>query len=102
MISQADAAALLPPAFQILTGLSFALILVIRFMAGKTLKHWWGRLIGFAVIFVALGCFLMSVGTARSTLSGAAEMLTLAGLSYFLAAILATTGLVIAARRAAD
>lgn len=100
MISQAQAAALLPPSFQVLTGLSFAMILVIRFVAGKTLKYWWGRLIGFAVIFIALGCFFMSLGTAKSTFSGAAEMLTFAGLSYFLAAVLATTGLVMAARRA--
>ena len=100
MISSADAAAFLPPTFQILIGLSFALILVIRFVGGTALRSLWGKLIAFSVIFVALGCLLMSFGTAKNTLSGAAEMLTLGGISYFVAAILVTTGLVIAARRA--
>src|SRR5690606_12286218 len=101
MIPSADAAAFLPPTFQILTGLSFAALLVIRFVAGKALRPLWGKLVAFAVIFVALGNFLMSLGTrklpsatkmtakatsnflmslgtARSTLGGAAEFLTLA------------------------
>jgi hypothetical protein len=100
MISQADAAAFLQPTFQILTGLSFALVLVIRFVAGKSLRTWSGRLMAFSVLFVALGCFLMSLGTAKSSFTSAAEMLTLGGVSYFLAAILVTTGLILAARRA--
>ena len=100
MITTAQAAAFLPPTFQILTGLSFALILVIRFAGGKSLRTWSGRLVAFSVLFVALGCFLMSVGTAEETFTSAAEMLTLGGVSYFLAAVLATVGLVIAARRA--
>jgi len=100
MISPTDAAAFLPPTFQILTGLSFALLLVIRFAAGKSLRSLWGKLIAFAVIVVALGNYLMSVATAKDTLSAAAEFLTLGGISYFVAAILVTAGLFIAARRA--
>jgi hypothetical protein len=49
---------------------------------------------------VALGNYLMSVGTAKSTFTAAAEMLTLGGVSFFVAAVLVTVGLVIAARRA--
>lgn len=100
MISQEVAAAFLPPFFQILTGLSFALILLIRFAAGKSLRTWSGRLVAFSVLLVALGCFLLSVGTAKDSFTAAAEMLTLGGVSYFLAATLATTGLFLAARRA--
>lgn len=100
MISQAVAADFLPPTFQILTGLSFALLLVIRFVGGEALRPLWGKLIAFALIFVALGNYLMSVGTAKSTFTAAAEMLTLGGVSFFVAAVLVTVGLVIAARRA--
>ena len=100
MISSADAAAFLPPTFQILTGLSFALLLVIRFLAGGALKPLWGKLVAFSVIFVALGSYLMSVATAKGSLSSAAEFLTLGGISYFVAAVLVAAGLVIAARSA--
>ena len=99
MISSADAAAFLPPTFQILTGLSFAALLAIRFAAGRALRPLWGKLIAFAVIFVALGNFLMSIGTAKSSLSGAAEFLTLAGASFFVAAILVVAGLIVASRQ---
>ena len=99
MISSADAAALLPPTFQILTGLSFAALLVIRFVAGKALRPLWGKLVAFSVLFVALGNFLMSQATAKSSLSGAAEFLTLAGGSYFVAAILVVAGLIVASRQ---
>ena len=99
MISAANAAALLPPTFQIFTGLSFAALLIIRFFAGGVLKPLWGKLVAFSVIFVALGNFLMSQATAKSTLSGAAEFLTLAGVSFFVAAILVVVGLIVAARQ---
>lgn len=99
MIAPADAAALLPPTFQILTGLSFALLLVVRFLAGGVLRPLWGKVIAFSLIFVALGNFLMSQATAKATLGGAAEFLTLAGCSYFVAAILVVVGMTIASRQ---
>ncbi|MBN9363459.1 MULTISPECIES: hypothetical protein [unclassified Devosia] len=99
MISSADAAAFLPPTFQILTGLSFAALLVIRFFAGRALSSLSGKLIAFSVIFIALGNFLMSQATAKSSLSGAAEFLTLAGASFFVGAIVVVIGLVVAARQ---
>jgi len=100
MFSPAEAVAALPPTFQIITGLSFALLLIVRFFAAKALKPLWGKLIAFSVIFIALGSFLISQATAEETLAGAAEFLTFAGISYFVAAILVTVGLIIAARRA--
>jgi hypothetical protein len=100
MISPADAADFLPPTFQILTGLNFAALLVIRFFAGAALRPLWGKVIAFALIFTALGNLLFSQGTAKSTLNGAAEMLTLGGVSFFVSAILVVVGLVLAARAA--
>jgi hypothetical protein len=100
MISPTDAADFLPPTFQILTGLSFAALLVIRFLAGAALRTLWGKVIAFALIFIALGNFLFSQGTAKSSLDGAAEMLTLGGASFFVSAILVVVGLVLAARAA--
>ena len=91
---------MLPPTFQILTGLTFALLLVVRFLAPGALKPLWGKVIAFSLIFVALGNFLMSRGTAESSFSGAAEMLTFGGISYFVAAVLVAAGLVIRARSA--
>ena len=96
-----DAAAFLPPTFQILTGLTFLAILVVRFMAAGALKPLWGKLVAFSVIFVALGHFVMSLATAKSSLSAAAEFLTYAGISYLVAAILVVVGLIVAARSAA-
>lgn len=99
MISPTESAALLPPTFQILTGLSFAALLVIRFFAGRALSALWGKLLAFSVMFVALGNFLMSQATAKGTLSAAAEFLTLAGASFFVAALLVVVGLLVAARQ---
>jgi hypothetical protein len=101
MLSPAQAAAMLPPTFEILTGLTFALLLVVRFLAPGALKPLWGKVIAFSLIFVALGHFLMSRGTAESTFSGAAEMLTFGGISYFVAAVLVTVGLFLCARAGA-
>jgi hypothetical protein len=91
--------AVLPPLFQILTGLSFLAILVLRFAAPRALKPVWGRVVGFSLIFVALGNFLLSQATAKS-LSAGAELFALAGASFAVSAVLVTAGLFIAARGA--
>ena len=101
MISPADAALFLPPTFQILTGLSFAAIFLIRFLAAPMLRPLWGKLVAFSVLFVALGNFLMSLATAKSSMSGGAEFFTYAGISFFAAALLVVVGFVIAARKGA-
>ncbi len=100
MLTPEMAAAMLPPTFQILTGLCFALLLVVRFFAVKALRPLWGKVMAFSLIFLALGNFLFSQATAKSTFSGAAEMFTLGGISFFIAAVLVTVGLVIGARSA--
>jgi hypothetical protein len=100
MISTADAAAFLPPTFQILTGLCFAAILVIRFMAAPMLRPLWGKLVAFSVLFLGLGNFLMSLATAKSSLTAGAEFFTYAGISFFAGALLIAIGFVVAARSA--
>jgi hypothetical protein len=87
----------LPPLFQILTGLTFMLLLVVRFAAGGALKPTWGKVVAFAVVFVALGHVLMSQATARS-LSAGAELFAFAGASYFVGAVLVVVGLFLAVR----
>lgn len=89
--------AILPPLFQILTGLSFASILALRFLASAALKPLWGRVAGFALIFIALGNLLFSFATRRS-LSDGAEMFALGGASFLVAAILIFVSLLLAAR----
>jgi len=101
MLSPADAAAILPPTFQILTGLSFVALLLVRFFGASILRPLWGKLVAFGLVFVALGSFLMSLATAKSSISGGAEFFTLAGISYFVAALLVAAGLIIAARKGA-
>lgn len=93
--------AILPPLFQILTGLSFAAILVVRFLAAPALKPLWGKITAFSLLFVALGNFLLSQATGKSDLFAGAELFTFAGASFFVAALLVTAGLFIAARGAA-
>jgi hypothetical protein len=98
MIPPGDAAAFLPPTFQILTGLTFAALLLIRFLAAPMLRPLWGKLFAFSVMFAALGFFLLSVGTAKSDLNGAAEMLTLGGISFFVVVVLTVIAFVVGAR----
>lgn len=88
--------AILPPLFQILTGLSFAAVLAIRFLAAPGLKQLWGKITALSLLFVTLGSFLLSVATAKSSLAQGAEMFTFAGLSFTVAAILVVAGLCMA------
>ena len=90
--------AILPPLFNILTGLSFAGLLVIRFLASKMLKPLWGKLIAFSLVFMALGFLLLSQATAKRSLFAGAEFFTFAGVSIAAAAILVVVGLVLASR----
>ncbi len=90
--------AILSPLFQIFGGLSFALIIGVRFMAPAALKPLWGKVAAFALISVALGNLLLSFA-ARGTLSRNAELFALGGASFFVAAILIFVALLLAARQ---
>ena len=90
---------MLPPLFQIFTGLSFFTLLIIGTLGRPALKPLWGRIAAFSLIFVALGNFLMSQATRRS-LSAGVELFAAAGASFVVAAVLVATGLFMAARNA--
>jgi hypothetical protein len=91
---------MLPPLFQIGTGLSFALLLVIGLLARKAIGDLAGRLTAFGVLAVALGFFLLSEATDSTSLGAGADMFIAAGAAFFLAAVLVTAGLFIRARSA--
>jgi hypothetical protein len=90
---------LLPALFQIATGLSFALVLVIGTLARKSIRDWTGRLAAFGVVAVALGFFLLSRATG-GTMSAGAELIAAAGAAFFAAALLVAASLIIRARSA--
>jgi hypothetical protein len=89
----------LPPLFQIATGLSFALVLVLGTLGRKAISDWSGRITGFGIVAVALGFFLLSQAT-EGSISAGAELFIAAGAAFFLAAVLVTAGLFIRARSA--
>jgi hypothetical protein len=91
---------MLPPLFQIATGLGFALMLVIGLLARKAISSLAGRLQAFGVLGIALGLFLLSRATGATSIGAGAEMFIAAGAAFFLAAVLVTAGLLIRARSA--
>lgn len=91
---------MLPPIFQIATGLSFALMLVIGLLARKAILTLAGKLQAFGVLAIALGFFLLSRATGSASIGAGGEMFLAAGAAFFLAAVLVTAGLLIRARSA--
>lgn len=91
---------MLPPLFQIATGLSFGLILVIGLLARKAISTFAGRPQAFGVLAVALGFFLLSRATGATSIGAGGELFLAAGAAFFLAAVLVTGGLLIPARSA--
>ncbi len=89
----------LPPLFQIATGLSFALILLVGTMARKSIQTLAGRASAFALIAIALGFFLLSQATAGS-MNGGAELFIAAGAAFLVAAALLAASHIIRARSA--
>jgi hypothetical protein len=91
---------MLPPLFQIATGLSFLLVLLIGTMARKAIRALEGRLTAFGVLAVAGGFFLLSQATASTSIGAGGELFIAAGAAFLLAAVLVTAGLFIRARSA--
>ena len=89
---------MLPPIFQILTGLGFAGLLVIGLLARAALKPLAGRLTAFAALLTTLGLFLMSRATDATSLGAGAELFIGAGASFFGSIVLVAIAMVIASR----
>jgi hypothetical protein len=91
---------MLPPIFQILTGLTFFGILIIGVFARAALKPLWGRLAAFSVVAGALGFFCLSQATGATSLGAGAEMFLAAGASFFAGALLVVAALFMRSREA--
>lgn len=93
---------MLPPLFQIATGLGFMLVLVLGTLGRKAIQSPGGRIIGFALIALALGSFCLSRATAASSIGAGGEMFIAAGACILLAGVLIVAGLFVQARSAAQ
>ncbi|MGE0845178.1 MAG: hypothetical protein AB7L41_02855 [Flavobacteriaceae bacterium] len=91
---------LMPPLFQLLTGLGFIVFLVVNLKTRKHLTDTPSKLFGFAMVLVAAGLFCMSAGTGAHSLGNAGPMLITAGAAFFLSSLFVGAGLVLLARRA--
>ena len=89
---------MLPPIFQILTGLSFAALFVIGIVARPALKPITGRLTGGAILLSALGFFLLSRATGATSIGAGAELFIGAGASFFTAVVLLAASIFIKSR----
>lgn len=91
---------MLPPIFQILTGLSFASLLVIGLFARTGLRPVTGRLTGVAILLCALGFFLLSRATGSTSIGAGGELFVGAGVSFFVAVLALAVAVFIKARGA--
>ena len=91
---------MLPPIFQILTGLSFMSILVISLFARQGFKPLTGRLTGAAILLCAVGFLLLSRATGSSTIGSGGTMFIAAGGAFFLAVLVLAATVFITANRA--
>ena len=91
---------MLPPIFQILTGLSFMSILVISLFARRGFKPLTGRLTGAAILCCAVGFLLLSRATGSTSIGAGAEMFMAAGAAFFLAVLVLAATVFITANRA--
>jgi hypothetical protein len=89
---------LLPPFFNILTGLTFMGVLVIGLLARNAIRPLWGKLLGFAAVAAAVGFLLLSRATAATSIGAGGEMFMGAGAAFFVGVILIVVGLVLRAR----
>lgn len=89
---------MLPPIFQILTGLSFASLFAIGVFARAGLKPVTGRLTAAAILLCALGFFLMSRATGSTSIGAGGELFISAGAAIFLAVLMLAAAVFIKAR----
>jgi hypothetical protein len=90
---------LLPPIFQIATGLTFLCCLVVFLGARRAIRRPSGRAQGFGLLLGALGFLFLSWGTAEPTLGEAAAMILAGGAAFLAALLLVAIGLAMAARQ---
>jgi len=91
---------LLPPLFDILTGLGFMSILVVGLLARQGLNSLVGRLTGLAMLLGTLSFLLLGRATGSTSIGAGAELFAGAGAAIFLAIVLLAAALFVMARGA--
>ena len=90
---------LMPPLFQLMTGLGFMAFLAVNLMVRKTLTAAAYRVMSLAMVLVPAGILCLSFGTGQSSLGKAGPMIIASGALCFLASLSVGAGLLMAARR---
>jgi hypothetical protein len=89
---------ILPPAFQILTGLSFMTFLVVMLRVRSALRGTGGVLLKLAMLGAPLGFLIMAQAGREYSLGGAAGLLLAAGACFFVSLVLMGSGMVLLVR----
>ena len=86
---------MLPPLFQILTGLIFFIVLVVGTVGRPAIRSLSGRLTAFSLIALAVSAFALSRATAATSLGAGAQMFMVAGGGVLVAGLLVAGGLLV-------
>jgi hypothetical protein len=92
---------MLPPLFQIATGLAFFCVLVVGLGARKAIARTGLRLVGLSLVGIAAGLFFLSQATNATSLGAGGNMFIAAGVALLVSGLLVVAGLLIEARSAA-
>lgn len=92
---------ILPPLFQIFTGLGFFLLLLVGTAARPAIKGVSGKLIAFSLLAMTMASFVFSRATAATSIGAGAELFMTGGGLVLLAGALVTAGLFMQARSGA-
>jgi hypothetical protein len=94
--------AMLPPLFQIFTGLGFLCILLVGTLARDALKPLWGRIAAFSLLPLTLALFLLSRATGATSIGAGSELFAAAGAALLVSAALLAAALFLCAKRRAE
>ena len=89
---------ILTPAFQILTGLSFMLFLLVMLRVRAVLRGAGGMLLKLAMLGIPLGFLVLAQAGREYSLGGAAGLLLAAGGCFFVSLVLMGGGMVLLVR----
>jgi hypothetical protein len=91
---------MLPPLFQIGTGLAFLLVLMVGLGARQAIKRIGMRLMALSLLGVAAGMFFLSEATDATSIGAGGSMFVAAGVAFLISGVLVAIGLTIEARSA--
>jgi hypothetical protein len=91
---------MLPPLFQIFTGLGFLLVLLVGTLCRPAIQTLSGRLIAFALLALPVASFCFSRATAATSIGAGSEMFIAGGACILVAGLLIVAGLFVQMRSA--